>query len=172
MGFTGTDKQYWTKRIQQTLDKKIKSITAGVPDFLKQVDETALAMGIRASGVGNILSDIETNKDRIEELQDQQTEVYEDTLLLVKELDAKTGRKMSRRRGSNDVSGNLDLLKREYMEEALSSSEIGREVLKIRNSKAGLMDAIMLATSSTSLVNAITKISEKLEIELPGADMV
>ena len=161
-GLTVTEKEHWKNRIARRIDKRIEAITAGDPNFFERVERDARQRALESLGLAEHqaeLDEIERQKDVLEK---QQKQLHKAMLAKIRGVEADDLDDYYSYRHDSEVENAVKRRKAVHEDELLAESELGQQVLTLRQEKDELLDVVWLAASGIEIRQLWQKVVELL----------
>ena len=163
---TVTEKEHWKERIAHRIDKRIETILAAEPGFMDRVQRDARQRSLVSLGLADgqaELDDIEKQKAALEKRSGQTLRALLARVRGVSPEDVDAPNYQFQYTGEiNSAVGRRQTV---HEDELLAESEIGREILRLRQEQENLLDTVWLATSPTQLKTLWLKVNQLLASE-------
>lgn len=163
---TVTEKEHWKERISQRIARRIEQLLATAPDFMNRVRRDARQRSLVALG----LTDLQAEMDEIERQEQVLVRRAHHTMrtmlarvrgVSVEEIEAPHYRNQY----TSEIEAAVTRRQKVHEDELLFESEIGREILRLRNEQENLLDTVWLASSPAQLKTLWVKVSQLLDAE-------
>jgi len=152
MGLTVAEKEHWKSRIAKRIDHRIETLVAKQdPTFLQRVEQEARHTAYQSLGIDaqrRELEELQKQRDQIEKrerrLRAEQRSVLRGTTV-EEELE------QTYYRQDGVVENAVNSRARAVESDILGQSELGKQVMALREEKDNLLDTVWLATSTSQI---------------------
>ena len=161
-GLTVTEKEHWKKRIARRIDKRIEAITADDPNFFERIDRDARQRALESLGLAEYQTELDGIDRQKEILERREKQLHKAMVAKVRgvEPDDLDGYYLCRH--DSEVDNAVKRRKEVHEDGLLAESELGQQVLKLRQEKDELQDVVWLASSSREVKALWEKVTELL----------
>jgi hypothetical protein len=162
-GLTVTEKEHWKERIGQRINTKIESIVASDTEFFEHIDREARQRAILSLGLAELHNEQEEIKRQREQFNQREVELTRAMLAKVRRVPVETIKETYYHSvHDHEVEAAISRRQDVYKDQLLVESEMGKQVLKLRQEEASVLDAIWLASSPKEARSLWQKVSELL----------
>ena len=161
---TVTEKEHWKERITQRIKKRIDRIIAQEPQLFDRIKREARERALVSLG----LADLQRERDEIERQQEalkgREERVERQMLARVRGVSIDTIDEAECYGYSYNREVEETIVRRSHIheDELLAENEFGRQIVKLRDDEASVLDAVWLATSPRQLKTLWEKVSQFL----------
>jgi hypothetical protein len=166
MPITVSEREHWRDRIAKRIDHRIETLVAKQdPTLLQRVAEEARSRAYKSLGIDAQQRELEQVEKQKEELETREKRLAAEQSAIVngtpveRELD--TGAYYHR----NSVDAAVGSRAKAMEEDILAESDLGRQVLSLREEKDNLLDTVWLATSSAQIKELWQKMNTLLDMK-------
>jgi hypothetical protein len=159
---TVTEKEHWKERIGKRIAKKIEILTAGDPCLLVRVSEQARLRALQSLGLADMQVELDAIAKQKEELQEREQLAHRRMLAHVRREPIDEVTDLYYGRMNSDVTSAVQKRQAIHEDELLAESDLGREILRLRQEKENLLDTVWLATSPTQIRDLWQKVIDLL----------
>jgi len=164
-GLTVTEKEHWKNRIARRIDKRIEAITAVDPNFFDRIQRDARQRALESLGLAEQQAELDESEHQKEALEKREMRLHKAMLAKVRGVEPDDVEGSYSYRYDNEVENAVKRRKAIHEEELLAESELGQQVLKLRQEKEDLLDTVWLAASTKQIKELWGKVAELLDDE-------
>ena len=165
-GLTLGEKEHWKERIAKRIDQRIETVLAKAdPTLLQRVEKDAQARAYKSLGIDGQQRELDAIKKQKEELEQRERRLLAEQNAIVNGTSVERELEDSAYYDRNSVENAVDARAKALESEILAESEIGRQVLSLREEKDNLLDTVWLATSSSQIKELWEQVNTLLEIK-------
>lgn len=160
---TVTEKEHWKERISQRIKKRIDLIVAQDPQLFERIKREARQRALVSLGLADMHAEMEEIERQTQQLSERETAIQRQMLAKVRGVPVDAlhdGYRYGHR--DPEVEQTIERRSTVHEDELLAESEIGRQVVKLRDDEASVLDAVWLATSPKELKTLWEKVSQCL----------
>jgi hypothetical protein len=159
---TVAEKTHWRDRFQARIDRRIEAITAADPGLMGRIKHEARERALESLGLASAQQELDRIESQRAELDRRDTQVRREMLARVRGVHAEDLELYGRVRDHPEIKAAIGKRQAVHEDELLADNELGREVLRLRAEREGLLDAIWLATSPAQVRVFWRKVAELL----------
>jgi hypothetical protein len=159
---TVTEKEHWKERIGKRIAKKIETLTAADPCLLSRVQEQARLRAMQSLGLADMQAELDAIAKQKQVLEEREQLTYRRMLAHVRREPLEEVSETYYGGLSNDVTSAVQKRQAVHEDELLAESDVGRDILRLRQEKENLLDTVWLATSPTQVRELWQKVCELL----------
>ena len=160
-GLTVTEKEHWKKRIARRIDKWIEAITAGDPNFFERLERNARQRALDSLGLAEYQAELDEIEQQSKALEKREKQLHKKMLAKVRGIGTDDLDDYAYRYDS-EVDRAIKRRKAVHKDELLAETELGQQVLRLRQEKDELQDVVWLATSPKQVKALWEKVAELL----------
>ena len=168
MALTLGEKGHWKERIAKRIDQRIETLVAKQdPTLLQRVAEQAREKAYESLGIDaqqREAEDIQKQKEEIER-RERRLRAEQRAVINGTSVDVELERGGSYGRYDHEVDGAVQARARALEADILAESELGRQVLSLRDEKDNLLDTVWLATSCSQIKELWEQVNVLLEVK-------
>jgi hypothetical protein len=161
-GLTVTEKQHWKDRIGKRIDKKIEAISAEEPNLLDRVHRDGRERALVSLGLSEMQKELDGIERQENELEKRKQQIEKAMLAHLRGVPIEDIDDYQAYRYEQELSGAVNRRQAVHEDELLAESEIGQQILKLREEKENLLDTVWLATSSKQSKDLWSKVASLL----------
>ena len=161
-GLTITEKEHWKKRIARRIDKRIEAITADDPNFFERIERDARKQALESLGLAEYQTELDGIERQKETLEKREKQLHKAMVAKVRGVDPDDLDGYYLYRHDSEVDNAVKRRKAVHEDGLLAESELGQQVLRLRQEKDELLDVVWLATSGTEIRQLWRKVAELL----------
>ncbi len=161
-GLTVTEKEHWKNRIARRIDKRIEVITAGDPNFFERIERDARQRALESLGLAEYQAELDELERQKETLEKREKRLHRAMLAKIRGVEPDDLDDYYSYRHDSEVDNAVKRRKAVHEDELLAESELGQQVLRLRQEKDELLDVVWLATSGTEIRQLWQKVVELL----------
>ncbi len=161
-GLTVTEKEHWKTRIARRIDKRIEVITAGDPNFFDRIERDARQRALESLGLAEHQTELDETERQKETLEKREKRLHKAMLARVRGVEPDDLDDYFSYRHDGEVDNAVKRRKAVQEDELLAESELGQQVLKLRQEKDELVDVVWLASSPKQIKALWEKVAELL----------
>ena len=167
---TIAEKEHWRDRIETRIDRRIEAITAADPGLLERVKQEARHRAMESLGLAEHQAELDRIEKQRAELDRRDVQVRREMLARVRGVPAEHVDCYSRVTDHPEIRAAVARRQAIHEEEILATSDLGRQVQRLRAEREGLLDSIWLATSPSQVRTFWRKVGELLGEEPTGLE--
>jgi len=167
MALTVTDRTHWQERIGRRIDQRIETLVAKQdPTLLQRVSEQARQKACESLGISSQQQELDAIQKQKEVLErrERRLQAEQRALLSGKTVEEELERGGYYGRADHEVEGAVKTRARALEADILAESDLGRQVLALRQEKDNLLDTVWLATSSSQIKELWQQVNALLEL--------
>jgi len=161
-GLTVTEKEHWKNRIARRIDKRIEAITADDPNFFERIERDARQRALESLGLAEYQAELDGTQRQKETLEKREKRLHKTMLAKIRGVEPDDLDDYYSYRHDSEVENAVKRRKAVHEDELLAESELGQQVLTLREEKDELLDVVWLATSGTEIRQLWQKVVELL----------
>jgi len=161
-GLTVTEKEHWKKRIARRIDKRIGAITAGDSSFFERVEREARQRALGSLGLAEYQTELDEIEQQTKTLEKREKQLHKQMLAKVRGIGDDDLDDNYSYRHDREVDRAIKRRKAVHKDELLAESELGRQVLRLRQERDELQDVVWLATSPKQVKALWEKVAQLL----------
>jgi hypothetical protein len=162
-GLTVSEKQHWKDRLARRIEKKIEKLSTDDPTLMARLKQQARLHALESLGLAALQAELDAVKQEQTQLERREEQARRAMLATVCRVDLKeVDLELVRYSEAKEVTDAIARRQAVHEEELLAADESGRAILRLRQEKEGLLDAIWLATSPGQLKELWQKVGEML----------
>ena len=161
-GLTVTEKEHWKNRIARRIEKRIEAITAGDPNFFERVERDARQRALESLGLAEYQAELDGIEQQKETLEKREKRLHKTMLAKIRGVEPGDLEDYYSYRHDSEVENAVKRRKAVHEDELLAESELGQQVLKLRQEKENLLDTVWLAASAKQIKELWSKVAELL----------
>ncbi len=161
-GLTVTEKEHWKGRIARRIDKRIEAITAGDPNFFERIERDARQRALESLSLAESQAELDEIQRQKETLEKREKRLHKTMLAKIRGVEPDDLDDYYSYRHDSEVDNAIKRRKAVHEDELLAESELGQQVLKLRQEKDELQDVVWLATSPRQVKALWEKVAELL----------
>ncbi len=161
-GLTVTEKEHWKKRIARRIEKRIEAITAGDPNFFERIDRDARQRALESLGLAEYQTELDEIERQKETLEKGEKRLHKAMLAKIRGVEPDDLDDFFSYRRDSEVDNAVKRRKAVHEDELLAESELGQQVLRLRQEKDELQDVVWLASSPKQIKALWEKVAELL----------
>ena len=146
-GLTVTEKEHWKNRIARRIEKRIEAITAGDPNFFERVERDARQRALELLGLAEYQAELDQLEQQKETLEKREKRLHKTMLARIRGVEPDDLEDYYSYRHDSEVGNAVKRRQAVHEDELLAESELGQQVLKLRQEKENLLDTVWLAAS-------------------------
>lgn len=165
MGLTVAEKNHWKERITKRIDQRIETLVAKKdPTLLEKVTKEARQKAYESLGITAQQKELESIKKQREELDKRERRLQAEQRATINGTSVED----ELHRGSyyyNDMVERAVSARAKVLEaDILAESELGNQVLALRQEKDNLLDTVWLATSCSQIKELWERVNALLDV--------
>jgi len=160
-GLTVTEKEHWKSRIARRIDKKIEALSAADPNLFDRIHRQARQQALQSLGLADLYTQREQLEQEKEALEKRIKQISRALLARIRGVPVEDVDDYTLYRDL-EVTGAIERRQKLHEDELLAETEIGREILRLRQEQEELTDVVWLATSPREIKTLWAKVSELL----------
>ena len=161
-GLTVTEKEHWKKRIARRIDKRIEAITAEDPNFFERIERDARQRALESLDLAEYQKELDEIKQQTKTLEEREKQLHKKMLAKVRGIGADDLDNYYSYRHDSEVDNAVKRRKVVHKDELLAESQLGQQVLHLRQERDELQDVVWLATSPKQVKALWEKVAELL----------
>ncbi len=161
-GLTVTEKEHWKNRIARRIDKRIEAITADDPNFFERIERDARQRALESLGLAEYQPELDETERQKETLEKREKRLHKAMLANIRGVEPDDLDDYFSYRHDSEVDNAVKRRRAVHEDELLAESELGQQVLRLRQEKDELQDVVWLATSGTEIRQLWQKVVELL----------
>ncbi len=161
-GLTVTEKEHWKNRIARRIEKRIEAITAGDPNFFERIQRDARQRALESLGLAEYQMELDEIERQKETREKREKRLHKAMLAKVRGVEPDDLDDYFSYRHDSEVDNAVKRRKAVHEDELLAESELGQQVLTLRQERDELLDVVWLATSGTEIRQLWQKVVELL----------
>lgn len=165
-GLTVTEKEHWKDRISRRIDKRIEAISAVEPNLMDRVQREARARALTSLGLAELQAEHDEIERQEEILEARGQEIDKAMLARVRGVPVASLEDRISYGGKTEVNNTVTRRQKVHEDELLAESEVGRQILSLREERDELLDTVWLATSGTHIRQLWQRVGELLGDQL------
>jgi hypothetical protein len=168
MGLTVAEKGHWRDRIAKRIDQRIETLVAKQdPMLLQRIAEQARAKAYESLGIDAQQRESEALQKQKEEIDRRERRLRAEQRSVINgtPVEAELERGSYYGRTDQEVEGAVAARARALEADILAESDVGRQVLSLRDEKDNLLDTVWLATSCAQIKELWQQVNALLEAE-------
>jgi hypothetical protein len=166
MSVSKTDKEYWIKKLQTAIDKKIKQISADVtPNPLDTAIKTAKIRILERYNLTKLYQEHAALSAEYKKLDEAKDKVYKQQSEVGNKIDSTLAGTQRGYYGGFEERLKVKI-EEEYLVDLQKLGPAGKSIAELLEQKEGLEMQIMFAVSSKTLVELVKNLCTKLNIDL------
>jgi hypothetical protein len=150
-GLTVTEKEHWKKRIARRIDKRIEAITAGDPNFFERIERDARQRALGSLGLADHQAELDEIERQRKTQEKHEERLHKAMLAKIRGVEPDDLDDYFSYRHDSEVDNAVKRRKAVHEDELLAESELGQQVLTLRQERDELQDVVWLATSGTEI---------------------
>lgn len=160
-----SEKDYWKERIAKRIDQRIETVVAKTdPTLLQRVEKDAQVRAYKSLGIDGQQRELDAIRKQKEEIEQRERRLCAEQSAIVNGTSIEKAMEAGDYYHRDSVEHAVDTRARALESEILAESEIGRQVLSLREEKDNLLDTVWLATSSSQIKELWADVNALLEI--------
>ncbi len=134
-GLTVAEKEHWKNRIARRIDKRIEAITAGDPNFFDRIERDARRRALESLGLAEYQTELDDIERQKEALGKREKRLHKAMLAKIRGIEPDDLDDYYSYRHHSEVDNAVKRRKAVHEDELLAESELGQQVLKLRQEK-------------------------------------
>jgi hypothetical protein len=160
-GLTVTEKEHWKGRIAKRIDKRIDALVAAEPNFFDRVHRAARERALDSLGLAEWQAELDAIAREKENLERCERRLHCTMLAHVRGVPFEQIEE--RYYGRHDeVDRAIARRQAAHEDELLAESDLGRQILRLRQEKENLLDTVWLAASPANIKSLWEKVGQLL----------
>ncbi|NQU24426.1 MAG: hypothetical protein HQ567_24350 [Candidatus Nealsonbacteria bacterium] len=161
-GLTVTEKEHWKSRIARRIDKRVEAITAGDPNFFERIERDARQRALESLSLAEYQTELDEIERQKETMEKRAKRLHKAMLAKVRGVEPDDLDDYFSYRHDSEVDNAVKRRKAVHEDELLAESELGQQVLRLRQEKDELQDVVWLASSCREVKALWGKVTELL----------
>ena len=164
MSLTVSEKTHWKERITKRIDQRIETLIAKQdPTLLQRVTEQSRERSYASLGIASQQQELEQIKKRREELDKRERRLKAEQRAAIKSTPLDEELDSDHWRYDTTVEQAVKTRATAFEADELAETDLGKQVLALREEKENLLDTVWLATSSTQIKQLWEQVNALLE---------
>ncbi len=167
MGLTLGEKEHWRERIGKRIDQRIETLVAKQdPTLLQRVSDEARQKAYESLGIGAQKQELDVIEKQKKDIERRERRLHAEQRAVIKgtsveeELD-----RGSYYRSDQEVENAVNARARALEDDILAESDLGRQVVTLRQEKDNLLDTVWLATCTKQIKELWEQVNALLEVQ-------
>ena len=152
MGLTVREKDHWRDRIEKRIDRRIETLVAKEdPTLLQRVKEQARKKAYESLGIQAQRQELDALEKQKADIEKRERRLEAEQRATIKGTTVEEELEGSRYSYDSVVENAVAARAKALESEILAESEVGKQVMALREEKDNLLDTVWLATSSSQI---------------------
>ena len=168
MGLTLGEKTHWKERIAKRIDQRIETLVAKEdPTLTERVAREGRQKAYESLGIGAQQREVEALEKQKEEIERRERRLRAEQRSIINgtSVEAELERGSYYGRTDQEVESAVTTRARALEADILGESELGQQVLSLRDEKDNLLDTVWLATSTSQIKELWEQVNTLLQIK-------
>ncbi len=158
---TVREKEHWKDRIAARIDKRIDALSAENSNIMERIKEAARERALDSLGISTLDKRAERTKQQISSLEKEEARTYREIAAKLRGVPLRDVQDECYGI-DREISAAVEKRQALHEDELLAESEMGQEILSLRQEKENLLDTVWLATSGKQIKDLWEKVDALL----------